>query len=489
MRSESKKQKAESSVGEEQSVIHNPQSAVRTADRSVLSPQSSSLFVYNLLLTALAIPALPFAGLALLARPRYRLGLAQRLGFLPDEVKQCVRDRQPLWLHAPSVGEILATRPFLRALKQTFPDKPLLLSMQTPTAYITAQTKIPEADAVLYFPLDHPLLIRRVLRQVRPAAFFFTETEMWPNCLLRLAREGVPTFLVSGRFSRHARARYRVLRPLFRPVFQNLTLCCMQTRDDAERLIEAGTPRERVIVTGNFKVDGVNERGGQGQAILQAAGLADRLLLIGASTHPGEETILLHTYRRLRTAVPNLLLLLAPRHPQRFTEVEEMLKMGGYRYVKRSQTAGAPITDAEVFLLDTLGELSSFYRTAALAFVGGSLVKGPGGHSVIEPALAQVPVCFGPYTRNFTTVVEELIRAGGGFEVRDGEAFYQQTLPLLTNADARQEAGRRAYAVIKRGQGAVERTLAAVLERLKASDQPSAVSRQPSAKEDCDKEN
>jgi 3-deoxy-D-manno-octulosonic-acid transferase len=253
----------------------------------------------------------------------------------------------------------------------------------------------------------------------------------------------------------------------------------MQTRDDAERLIEAGAPREQVMVTGNFKVDGVNEGGEQGQAILQTAGLADRLLLVGASTHPSEETVLLHVYRRLRTAVPNLLLLLAPRHPQRFTEVEAILKTGSYRYVKRSQPSETPVTDAEILLLDTLGELSSFYRTAALAFVGGSLVKGPGGHSVIEPALARVPVCFGPYTRNFATVVEELTRAGGGFVVRNEEDFYQQALPLLTNAYARREAGRRAYEVIRRGQGAVERTLTAVLERLKASDQRSAVNRQP----------
>jgi 3-deoxy-D-manno-octulosonic-acid transferase len=430
---------------------------------SALSTQHSALFFYNLLLLVLAIPVLPFAGLALLVRPRYRLGLSQRLGFIPDEVKQHVHNRQSLWLHASSVGEVLATRPFLRALKQTFPDKPVLLSVQTPTAYATVQTKIAEADAVMYFPLDHPVLVRRVLHQVRPAAFFFTETEVWPNCLSTLAREGVPTFLVSGRFSRRARARYRLLRPFFRSIFQNLTLCCMQTRDDAERLIAAGTPRERVIVTGNFKMDGVNEGGDQGQAILQAAGLGGRLLLVGASTHPGEEAVLLQVYRRLRASVANLLLLLAPRHPQRFTEVEEILKTEGYCYVKRSQPPETPRADVEVFLLDTVGELSSFYRTAALVFVGGSLVKGPGGHSVIEPALARVPVCFGPFTRNFTTVVEELTRAGGGFEVHDEEDFYQQALPFLTNASMRQEAGRRAYEVIRRGQGAVERTLAVVL--------------------------
>jgi len=171
----------------------------------------------------------------------------------------------------------------------------------------------------------------------------------------------------------------------------------------------------------------------------------------------------LHAYQRLHAAVPNLLLLLAPRYPQRFAEVEEILRRDGYRYIKRSHLPAAPVTDAEVFLLDTLGELASFYQTAALAFVGGSLIKGPGGHSVIEPALAQVPVCFGPYTRNFTTVVEDLTRAGGGFEVHNVEDFCQQALPLLINRHARQEAGHRAYEVIRNGQGAVERTLTAVL--------------------------
>ena len=470
MNPEARNQRPEAGTERGKFRTRNPQSAIRNPGSSSLITHHSSLFFYNLLLPVLAIPLLPFVGLALLARPRYRLGLCQRLGFLPDEVKRQVRHRQSLWLHAPSVGEVLATRPFLRALKQTFPDTPLLLSVQTPTAFATARAKIAEADAVMYFPLDHSVLVRRVLRQVRPAAFFFTETEMWPNCLSALAREGVPTFLVSGRFSRRARARYRWLRPLFRPVFANLTLCCMQTRDDAERLIEAGTPRERVIVTGNFKMDGVNEGGDRGRAILQAAGLGGRLLLVGASTHPGEEAALLRVYRRLRATAADLLLLLAPRHPQRFAEVEALLKTGGYRYVKRSRPPEIPGAEVEVFLLDTVGELSSFYRAAALAFVGGSLVKGPGGHSVIEPALARVPVCFGPHTRNFTTVVEELTRAGGGFAVRDEEDFYQQALPLLTNTHARQEAGRCAYEVISRGQGAVERTLAAVLEVMKSKE-------------------
>jgi len=420
-----------------------------------------SLFLYNLLLTAAALPALPVAATALALRPRYRLGLAQRLGFLPREALRRVAGQGPVWLHAPSVGEMLATRPFLRRLKQTFPARPLLLSCLTPTAYATTREKISEADAVIYFPLDHPLFVEKVLAQITPSVFFFTETEMWPNFLTALARREIPTILVSGRFSPRAVGRYRLLSSLFSPVFQHLTLCCMQTRVDADRLVSAGANPRRVVVTGNFKVDGVSEGGAHGKTILAEAGLAGRPLLVGASTHTGEEEVLLQAYRRLRTQIPRALLLLAPRHPQRFAGVEALLKAGGYCYQKRSQSS-ATSDDVEVFLLDTLGELASFYSAASLVFVGGSLVKGPGGHSVIEPALANVPVCFGPYTHNFTTVVEELIREGGGFEVRDQESLVAVASSLLTDVRAREEAGRRALAVIRRGQGAVERTIAAV---------------------------
>lgn len=420
------------------------------------------LLLYNLALTLAALLVFPMAGLALLLRPRYRLGFAQRFGFFPPNVLDRFITQAPLWVHAPSVGELLATRRFLHALKQAFPTNPVLLSCLTPTAYATAHEQVPEADAIIYFPLDHPWIIARVLRRLTPRAFLFTETEMWPNFLSTLQRKGIPTVLVSGRFSVRASVRYRLLFPLFTPIFRNLTRGCMQTQADADRLIQAGAPSARVIVTGNFKVDGITEKSTRGKEILAEMGLTDRVLLVGASTHPGEETLLLNAFRRLRVAVPQLLLLLAPRHPQRFAEVEQILKAGGYRYHKRSQQLNLAPTEVEVFLLDTLGELVSFYPGAALAFVGGSLSKGPGGHSVIEPALAQVPVCFGPYTRNFATVVEELLRDGGGFVVRDEESFRQHALPLLTDERRRQEAGARAFAIIQRGQGAVERTLVVV---------------------------
>ncbi|MCS6925372.1 MAG: 3-deoxy-D-manno-octulosonic acid transferase [Candidatus Binatia bacterium] len=433
---------------------------------SASQPPPTPFAVYNVFLSLLILPLLPVAGLALLLTPRYRCGLGQRLGFLPAALRDQLMHRRPVWLHGPSVGEIVATRPFLQALKQALPHIPILLSVQTPTAYAIAPTRLPEADAVIYFPLDHPFVLSRVLRQVAPLAFFFTETEIWPNMLSTLTRRGIPTFLVSGRFSPRALTRSRRLAWVFRPILQNHTLCCMQTTQDAERLIAAGAFPERVIVTGSFKVDATPPGDHQGQAILHAAGLGQRPLLIAASTHAGEEEVLLHAYDMLRTAVPRLVLLLAPRHPQRFPHVEQLLKTKGYRYLKRSQVGTAQGEEVEVFLLDTLGELVSFYSSATLAFVGGSLVKGPGGHSLIEPALAQVPVCFGPHTQNFAAIAEALVHAGGGCAVPDAQSLCHWALPLLTDSRARREAGWRAYEVVKQGQGAVARTMAAVLQHL-----------------------
>ncbi len=423
-----------------------------------------SLAVYNVLLTALIILAFPFAVMALILRPRYRIGLGQRLGRLPSNIIRLTRGTAPFWLHAPSVGELLATRPFLSALKERFPDTPLLVSVQTTTAYQTAIERCPEADGVFYFPLDYPLVSRYVLKRIGPQVFFFTETEMWPNMLASLARRRIATLLVSGRFSKRAQRRYGLLSPVFRPVLQSITACCMQTQEDAQRLIAVGVDTRRVQVTGNFKVDGVNVGGEAGRAILAQAGLDDRPLLIGASTHESEEEILLQAVRELRGSLPHLLLLLAPRHPERFSSVEALLQRQDWRYIKRSASSTPAPPDTEVFLLDTLGELASFYAAASLVFVGGSLIRGPGGHSMIEPALVGVPVCFGPYTHNFSSIVAELKRIRGGVEIYDAHSLYNAALPLLTDADLRQKTGALVRKTIEQQQGAVERTLSIVLQ-------------------------
>lgn len=418
-----------------------------------------SLFLYNLGLTLALLVAGPLALLVVGLHPRWRVGLDQRLGRLPASVVRLTRQARPLWLHAASVGELLATRPFLHALKARFPDRPLLVSVQTATARAAAARQCSDVDGVFLLPLDHPLLSRLVVRRLRPAAFFFTETELWPNVLASLARRGVPTLLVSGRFSTRAHRRAARLAPLFRSVTRTVTAFCMQTDADAERLIAAGAARGRVHVTGNFKVDGAQEGGAGGAALLDAHGLGGRPLLVGASTHAPEEAILLHAVERLRDRAPTTLLLLAPRHPQRFAAVETLIEDAGCRYVKRSTLPDTAPADTQVVLLDTLGELAAFHAAAALVFVGGSLVRGPGGHSVIEPALAGAPVCFGPHTHNFASAVATLVQAGGGIEVHDADSLCRAAAPLLTDARIRRETGARARAAMHGERGAVERTM------------------------------
>ncbi len=420
------------------------------------------LLVYNLLLTLVGLLALPFLGAALLWKPRYRRGLGQRLGLLPSSLRSQLCGFSPFWLHAPSVGEVLAIRPFLQALKDRYPGSKVLLSVLTPTGYETARSRVPEADAVVYFPLDHGVVVRRVLKILQPRAFFFTETEVWPNFLLEAARQGVPTFLVSGRVSARTLRRLRLLGPLFHRVLERVSLFCLQSETDAQRLRQAGVAQDKIAITGNFKVDQVQEGGERGKEVLREAGLASRLLFVAASTHRGEEEIVLRAYRRLRVQVPSALLLLAPRYPERFSEVEGLLKRAGEVYLKRSRMEHQPKKEeASVFLLDTLGELSSFYSAATLAFVGGSLVNR-GGHSVIEPALAGVPVLFGPYMQNLASLVEELKREGGGREVRDEEALYREALKIMSNARLARIMGGRALAVVQKHRGAAERTLGVI---------------------------
>lgn len=418
-----------------------------------------NLFVYNLVLTLALLVAGPVALLVVGLHPRWRVGLDQRLGRLPATILRHARQARPVWLHAASVGELLAARPFLHALKARFPNRALLVSVQTATAREAAARQCSDVDGVFLLPLDHPLLSGKIVRLLRPAVFFFTETELWPNVLASLARRGVPTLLVSGRFSPRAHRRAALLAPLFRSAVRSVSACCMQTPADAERLIAAGAKRGRVHVTGNFKIDGARASDTAGAALLDACGLGGRPLLIGASTHAPEEEILLEAARRLRSHTPTTLLLLAPRHPQRFAAVEASIEAAGCRYVKRSALPATASADTQVFLLDTLGELASFHAAAALVFVGGSLLRGPGGHSVVEPALAGVPVCFGPHTHNFASVVETLTQAGGGIEVRDAESLCRAAVPLLTDARVRRETGARARAAMDRERGAVERTL------------------------------
>lgn len=410
--------------------------------------------IYNILLILATIILSPVILFKLATAPKYRGGISQKFGRLRKGVLKVIRGSRPIWVHAVSVGEVMAAHPLIRELKKKYPRRKLILSTVTVTGNYTARQRVPEADAVFYFPFDYPFIVRRVIRRINPVAVLVAETELWPNFFRQLRKAGIPSAVINGRISPHSYKNYMKFRRFFRQVFSSVDLFCMQSEADAGRIREIGAAPEKVIVTGNLKFD-------QKMPALQQAPLsiaAGRPVITAGSTHRGEETALLDIHGRLKEKFPGLLLIIAPRHPERFDEVEGIINKAGYECQRRTTLKGAV---KEVLLLDTIGELRSFYAVCDIAFVGGSLVK-VGGHNLLEPASMKKPVIFSRYMFNFKEISEALITAGGGIMVKDKEELSVQIDRLLSDRGLAKSIGERAFAVIAANSGATRKTIDAV---------------------------
>ncbi|MDA8100034.1 MAG: 3-deoxy-D-manno-octulosonic acid transferase [Nitrospiraceae bacterium] len=410
--------------------------------------------LYNFLLLSLSILLSPYILFKLATVPKYRGGLTQKFGRVRKGVLRRVQGTRPIWVHAVSVGEVMAAHPLVRELRKKYPGKKIILSTVTITGNFTAKQRVPEADAVFYFPFDYPWVVRRVIRKINPAAVLIAETELWPNFFRELKRQGIPSALINGRISPRSHGNYLRFRSFFSQVFENVTLFCMQSDADAERIKSIGADPGRVMVTGNLKFD---------QKILpvQAPPVTiapGRRVITAGSTHRGEEAILLEIFVRLRKKYPDLVLIIAPRHPERFEEVGGLITSSGFECQRRTRLKG---TVKDVLLLDTIGELRAFYAVCDIAFVGGSLVK-VGGHNLLEPAAMRKPVVFSKYMFNFKEISEAIANAGGGVMVRDKEDLYVQFDALLADRARSAEMGERAYQVIAANSGATARTIEAV---------------------------
>jgi 3-deoxy-D-manno-octulosonic-acid transferase len=365
------------------------------------------------------------------------------------------------------VGELMAARPLLGALRDGFPGHTVVVSTVTETGLARAR-ELREADGAFLFPLDAPGPIARLVARWHPQAFLFTETEIWPTCLATLAVAGVPAFMVSGRVSVHTAARARWLRPLFRRALAPV-VCCMQSAEDAARVTALGADPARVHVTGNLKFDGSVPAPPPELGRVAAALALDRhRLLIGGSTHEGEEHALLRAYRLLAPAAPDVLLALAPRHPGRFAAVAAAAADDGWSVVRYSALAEgsvAAVRPPAVILLDAIGPLAACYGLAAVAFVGGSLVP-VGGHNVLEPARVGCPVVVGPHTEHGGNVVAQLVAAGAARRVHTPDELAAVTRELLADPAACSAMGERARAMVARGAGAVARHLAVITAHL-----------------------
>jgi 3-deoxy-D-manno-octulosonic-acid transferase len=402
---------------------------------------------------------------AFLARRRragYGRDLAQRLGRLGGGLPAEPR----CWIHAVSVGESAAAVPLVEGIRLRWPELGIVVSTITPTGARIVSERLAGTATHRYFPIDLPGPVRRALDAAHPRFFIAIETELWPNFLRALARRRIPAMIANGRISDRSFRRYRWVRGLMRRVLANVTVFAMQTEEDARRIIALGAPPARVVVTGNLKSDLVPEAAGAGaDAWRERLRLdPDARLWIAGSTHRGEEAIVLDAFRRARARCPDLALLLAPRHPERVGEVEELVRGRGLVAVRRSRLPAGAAPGA-VVILDTVGELAALYAVAEIVFVGGSLVP-IGGHNVLEPAMRGKPVLVGPHMSNFREGAELLERSGGALVVKDGPELERELARLLEDRDLARRMGEAARRAFAGRQGAVSATLDLVARHL-----------------------
>ncbi len=422
--------------------------------------------LYSVVLGLLALGYLPLFLVRKVWGAGYPMALRERFGFGWVPPPPVPRGR--FWVHAVSVGEVMAAVPLVQALRARWPAADVVVSTVTATGERVARARLGETAAMLTFPLDFRGAVRRTVRQVDPACFIALETELWPNLLRALREAKVPAVLANGRISDRSYRRYRWVRGLFRRVLRDIELFCMQSEEDARRIISLGAPPERVLVTGNLKMEAPWGDAGAEQLWRRLLHLGQAPVVVAGSTHRGEETIVLDAFQAVQPAADGVRLVLAPRHPERLDEVETLARSRGLPVVRRSRVS--PGNGAPVVLLDTMGELASLYAVADVIFVGGSLVP-VGGHNVVEPALHAKAVLFGPHMSNFRDAAAMLLRADAAIQVGDGPALASALERLLGDAPARQALGQAAWRAVRAHQGACVRTIAA-LERVLALARP-----------------
>ncbi|KLJ02532.1 lipid IV(A) 3-deoxy-D-manno-octulosonic acid transferase [Luteimonas sp. FCS-9] len=379
----------------------------------------------------------------------------------------------PVWVHAVSVGEVNAAAPLINALLARDPARRLLVTTITPTGSERVRALWGERVEHVYLPYDLSGAVRRFLARFRPGIGLIVETEIWPNLLFCCRDAGVPTVIVNARLSARSLRGYRVLRPLVGRALRTVRRVATQSSDDARRFVKLGAAREQVADVGNLKYDiAIDDAAVAALAATFRAGIGAGPVWIAASTHPDEEAAVIAIHRRLRARWPDLLLVWAPRHPERFRGVAQLAVEAGWRVATRAFTRWPDAGD-DVFVLDTLGELGAFFACADVAFVGGSL-QDIGGHNLLEPAAVGVPVVTGPHLQNFVDIARQLGRAGALRIGDDADAVHDHLAALLEDADARTAMGEAGRALVANGRGALARTLALIAGDLPAPETTTA---------------
>jgi len=420
--------------------------------------------LYDLIFLIFSICYLP----VFLFKKKIHAGFSMRFGFLPDIPEL---DR-PIWIHAVSVGEAISIKQLVENLKEKFPQKDFVISTVTPTGNKIARSIAGKNDAVIYLPLDFSWIVSRVIAKINPSVFVIAETEIWPNLITGFYKKNIPIVVVNARISDRSFKGYLLAKFLIEPLLNKISVFCVQTELDAQRLGNLGVSPEKIDCTGNMKFD-IKIRDNEdlnkdNLDLRKKLGLVihDKLF-VAASTHPGEEEEILRIYLKVSGLYPDFKLLIAPRHPERSESIEKLANkypgVKAYRVSRLSRLCASldDLNRRPVFILDTIGELMSFYAVSDIVFVGGSLVKS-GGHNILEPASLGKPILFGKYMFNFRDITEMFLKNNAGIMVKDSSELEDNLKVLLGNEERITQLGKASREIILKNQGATARNSEAI---------------------------
>jgi 3-deoxy-D-manno-octulosonic-acid transferase len=411
-------------------------------------------FIYNLLAVVIVVVVMPLFMIRMLLAGQLQTRFKQMWGFLPADVLAKVTGMNCIWVHAASVGEIVAASSIIKETAKILPNQTFLVSVVTATGYEMAKRIIPEAAGVIYLPLDLPWLVDKVVGMIRPKVFLMVETELWPNFLRSTKKYNVKTLMVNGRISEKSSKRYHYLLNVLKDMLNNIDRFCMQSAQDAQYIMSLGADPSRVVITGNTKYDqtytDISTRDQTELRSMLDLRNAEPVIIAG-STHKGEEEMLLAAFLDTLARYPQAAMVIAPRHVERAAEIEDICRKAELRVSKR--TEGTTGESMQVVILDTIGELGKVYSIADIVFVGGSLVA-TGGHNILEPAAHGKPVLVGPHMFNFKEIYALLSKRGVCITVKDPKELSTQMVELLENQELRLKMHQEALRIIDENKGA-----------------------------------
>ncbi len=419
--------------------------------------------LYNIVFIVFAFFYIP----VFLFKRRKREGMYLRFGKYPKELIKRLSASKNIWIHAVSVGEVMAIEPLVRLIRQRHPGYRIVITTVTETGRHAAERLVSDNEIVLFLPFDISFIVRRAIRYIMPASLVIAETELWPNLIREAKAAGIKVFIVNARISDNSAGKYRLIKPILKSLFSKVEFICAQTQAQKERFESLGAEPSRIAVSGNMKFD---------SAFLKDLLLADKerlkqnlnisskaKIFLAGSTHPGEEKMILDSYKELKRKFAGLRLIIAPRHIERAEEIEKLIRDFKLRPLCASKAPrpGSRLSGEEVLILDTIGRLKELYSIADIVFVGGSLINR-GGQNMIEPAVFARPILTGSFTHNFRGVVELLKQRHGIIEVKGRNSLTEYAGRLLRDAETANNIGRNAKRAVESSRGAVERILKAI---------------------------